>query len=150
MTEDEIAGFVAGVEGPYIEERIKAGDAPDEARRIARVQTDHLFPHGVPAAGQLLYRVVDDDGVDVGSLWIGRRTPTRSEFFWVWDVVIDEGHRGRGLGRAAMTLAEEAARAHGAVELGLNVFGPNTVARNLYQSMGYETTALQMRKSLGT
>jgi GNAT superfamily N-acetyltransferase len=68
----------------------------------------------------------------VGSLWIGPHGPDRADAFWVWDVEIDAPHRGRGLGRAAMLLAEEAARAHGATELGLNVFGPNTVARHLY------------------
>ena len=47
-----------------------------------------------------------------------------------------------------MTLAEEAARNHGATELGLNVFGHNAVARSLYESMGYQTTAVNMRKSL--
>ncbi len=62
--------------------------------------------------------------------------------------MIDPAHRGRGLGRAAMVLAEEAARSQGASELGLNVFGPNTVARRLYESLGYETTAVNMRKPL--
>ena len=30
----------------------------------------------------------------------------------------------------------------------LNVFGFNTTARGLYESLGYETTAVQMRKEL--
>jgi ribosomal protein S18 acetylase RimI-like enzyme len=148
MTENEIAGFITGILGPYIEARITAGDHPDDARRIAQEQTDLLFPGGSPAPGQLVYWVVDDDGTTVGSLWIGPHTPTRPEFYWVWDVAIDEAHQGRGLGRAAMALAEQAARGHGATALGLNVHGHNVVARNLYQSMGYETTALQMRKAL--
>jgi ribosomal protein S18 acetylase RimI-like enzyme len=146
MTDDEAATFVSGILGPYIEARITAGDHPDDAHRIAQEQTDTLFPGGTPGPGQRLYRVLDDDGTSVGSLWIGPRTPTRPEAYWVWDVLIDEAHRGRGLGRAAMALAEEAARAEGATELGLNVHGHNAVARSLYESMGYQTTALQMRK----
>ena len=47
-----------------------------------------------------------------------------------------------------MLLAEHQARAHGATQLGLNVFGHNTVARQLYDSMGYELTAINMRKQL--
>ena len=47
-----------------------------------------------------------------------------------------------------MLLAEDEARGHGATELGLNVFGSNRVARHLYDSLGYETTAVQMRKPL--
>ncbi len=47
-----------------------------------------------------------------------------------------------------MLLAEEQARAAGAVELGLNVFGYNTVARALYESLANETVSMQMRKQL--
>jgi ribosomal protein S18 acetylase RimI-like enzyme len=56
--------------------------------------------------------------------------------------------RGRGFGRAAMVLAEQEARRGGARRLGLNVFGTNTVARSLYESLGYEITELQMSKEL--
>ncbi|KQN41066.1 N-acetyltransferase [Frigoribacterium sp. Leaf44] len=41
---------------------------------------------------------------------------------------------------------EQAAARHGAETLGLNVFGYNEVARHLYESLGYETTAVQMKK----
>ena len=68
--------------------------------------------------------------------------------YWVWNVEVDEPYRGRGLGRAAMVLAEDAACDHGATELGLSVFGHNPVARHLYESMGYVTKTVQMRKSL--
>jgi predicted GNAT family acetyltransferase len=40
------------------------------------------------------------------------------------------------------------ARANGARTIGLNVFGRNTVARNLYASLGYEESAVVMRKDL--
>jgi ribosomal protein S18 acetylase RimI-like enzyme len=149
MTAVEASVFADNLLEPYIEERIASGEDPDLARRTAVAQTGSLFPGGVPAPGQLVYRVIDDAGTDVGSLWIGPHTPDRPEAFWVWDVAIDESQRGKGLGRAAMRMAEEEARAHGATELGLNVFGHNAVARRLYESLGYETTAVNMRKSLG-
>ncbi|KQQ19243.1 hypothetical protein ASF48_14960 [Rathayibacter sp. Leaf299] len=69
---------------------------------------------------------------------------------WIWDVEVDGPFRGRGSGRAAMLLAEEHALARGYRALALNVFGFNTTARGLYESLGYETTAVQMRKELGT
>ena len=47
-----------------------------------------------------------------------------------------------------MLVAEELARAGGAVTLGLNVFAHNVVARNLYASLGYREAAIQMRKDL--
>ena len=148
MADDDIPAFVHRQLEPYIAERIAAGDRPDDARRIAEEQTASLFPGGRPAPGQLVYRVIDDDGTAVGWLWIGPHSPDRVTDFWVWNVEIDESHRGRGLGRSTMLLAEEAARAQGATRLGLNVFGPNVVARRLYESLGYATTAVNMRKSL--
>ena len=47
-----------------------------------------------------------------------------------------------------MELAEVEARAGGATELGLNVFGHNQVARQLYESMGYVATSIRMNKNL--
>jgi GNAT superfamily N-acetyltransferase len=146
MTDEEVTAFLATILAPYIADRITAGDPPDEARRMAEEQTESHFPGGRPAPGQLVYRIVDEAGLAVGSLWVGPHRPERADAFWVWDVEIDPPHRGRGLGRAAMVLAEEAARAHGATELGLNVFGPNTVARHLYETLGYETASVTMRK----
>jgi len=47
-----------------------------------------------------------------------------------------------------MLLAEELARTNGALSIGLNVFADNTVARNLYASLGYRETSVHMRKQL--
>jgi hypothetical protein len=47
-----------------------------------------------------------------------------------------------------MQLADLLARANGATTIGLNVFGHNAVARNLYASLGYEEAAVVMRKNL--
>jgi ribosomal protein S18 acetylase RimI-like enzyme len=106
-----------------------------------------MFPDGQSGPGQLLYRV-EKDGQPVGSLWISPVSPNQPEAWWVWDITIEEPHRGRGLGKAAMLLAEREARSHGATELGLNVFGSNTVARHLYELLGYGTVAVRMSKRL--
>ena len=47
-----------------------------------------------------------------------------------------------------MLAAERWATEHGGSRIALNVFGPNTIARNLYESSGYEVASLQMRKEL--
>lgn len=61
---------------------------------------------------------------------------------------IEEQFRGRGLGRQAMLLAEDLARASAATSIGLNVFAHNVQARNLYSSLGYQEASIQMRKDL--
>lgn len=130
----------------YIDARVSAGDSPAEASAAADASMAQLFPGGRPGPSQLIGHVVAD-GERVGTLWVGPfgNDPAR---WWVWDVVIEESRRGRGLGRRTMVLAEELARAHGASTIGLNVFAGNAVARHLYSSLGYEETSVQMRKPL--
>ena len=65
---------------------------------------------------------------------------------WVFEVEVEAPFRGRGYGRAAMRRAEDEARARGMTSLGLNVHGHNVVARSLYESLGYDVTAMQMKK----
>ncbi|MBW4030655.1 MAG: GNAT family N-acetyltransferase [Acidobacteria bacterium] len=148
LTKREIVAYVAGSIEHYSQERVAAGETPDEALRVAQEQINRSFPEGIPADGQYIFRVLDDDELEVGVIWIGVLSMDRPNAFWVYDVEIDEFHRGRGLGRAAMALAEDEARARGATELGLNVFGHNLIAKHLYESMGYETTATRMRRIL--
>jgi GNAT superfamily N-acetyltransferase len=148
LSDDELSSFIGATLIQYAEQRVESGEEADVARATAIRQTEELIPGGRPAPGQLLYRVLDEGGNPVGTLWIGPRTPDRPRNYWVWDVQIEEPERGKGYGRAAMLLAEVEARRRGATELGLNVFGHNHVARQLYESMGYAPTAINMRKPL--
>ena len=107
------------------------------------------FPSGRPLEGHAVLDVVGDDGSLVGYLWIGPAAAGALGEWWVWDVLVDEGRRGQGLGRAAMLLAEEYATSRGAHTLGLSVFGFNAAARRLYESLGYATTSVKMAKDLG-
>ena len=147
LTDNELEEWLAVQQGDYVADRIRTGEDPDEAKRIADDQYASFFPDGRPAPGQLTFRVMDGDA-PVGWIWIGPRTPEQLSAYWVWNVVIGEEHRGKGFGRAAMLLVEEVALAAGATSLGLNVFGHNRIARRLYESLGYETMAIQMRKEL--
>jgi GNAT superfamily N-acetyltransferase len=146
MTDDEIDEWLDERSEEYIADRVAMGEDPDEARRIAGQQYGELFPDHRPAPGQYAYCVLGDDG-PIGWLVLGRRGADEGAF-WVWDVKIVESERGKGHGRTTMLLAEEAAREAGAKTLGLNVFGRNTVARNLYESLGYSTLAIQMQKEV--
>jgi ribosomal protein S18 acetylase RimI-like enzyme len=149
LTDEEISEFIEWQVDQYVDERVRSGEGPDIARNIASEQSRALFPEGVPADGQLLFRVLDDERRAVGMLWIGPQRPAdQPGAFWVYYVRIEEPHRGKGYGRLAMELAESEARSRGASELGLNVFGHNQVARHLYESMGYTATSIRMKKEL--
>ncbi|MFE0173214.1 GNAT family N-acetyltransferase [Streptomyces sp. NPDC059002] len=132
----------------YAKDLVTMGQTPEDAHRAASESMARCFPSGAPRPGHAVFDVVDDAGEAVGYLWIGPDTSDDDGAWWVWDVTIDADKRGRGFGRAAMVLGEEYARTQGAHTLGLNVFGFNTGARGLYESLGYETTTIKMRKAL--
>ena len=147
MNEEEQASWLDADPGNYVNERIAAGDDPEVAKRIADTQLAQLFPEGKPAPGQHVFHVVENGAV-VGSLWLGEALGGPPELWWVYNIEIDSEFRGRGLGRAAMLLAEDQVRSLGGARLGLNVFGHNHVARHLYEELGYRTLAIRMEKSL--
>ena len=55
---------------------------------------------------------------------------------WIYDIAVDAQHRGRGFGRALMLEAERRAREAGETNLGLNVFGGNTVGHRALREPG--------------
>jgi ribosomal protein S18 acetylase RimI-like enzyme len=144
---DELARWVPAMFASYVEERIGAGESRESAWAAASAQQEQLFPGGVPAEGQHVMDLVHD-GVAVGVLWIGRSLGGDEDTWFVFYVEIDEAHRGQGLGREAMLAAEAWASSHGGSRIALNVFGPNTVARELYDSLGYQVLATGMYKDL--
>jgi GNAT superfamily N-acetyltransferase len=112
MTGDALAAWLERSRADYVAERMASGDSAAEAEGNADASFERLMPGGIPAPGQLIGHVRGPDGV-VGHLWLGPAgsDPAR---WWVWDVAIEPEFRGRGLGRAAMELADVLARAHGA------------------------------------
>jgi ribosomal protein S18 acetylase RimI-like enzyme len=115
------------------------------AREKAERDTRRYFGGGFATPGQLVFRIMSGK-VAVGWLWLAVPGPDDPRMAWVFDVEIEAAFRGRGYGRTAMRRAEDEARRRGMTSLGLNVHGQNTVARALYEGLGYEVTALQMKK----
>jgi GNAT superfamily N-acetyltransferase len=143
----------------YARDLVALGRPAADAQREADEGMAQSFPDGRPRPGHAVLDVLDDTGAVVGYLWIGPASDadadpgadanSDSDAWWVWDVLVDEGRRGEGLGRATMLLAEQYAVSHGARTLGLSVFGFNDAARRLYESLGYATTSVKMTKPLG-
>ncbi len=148
MSAERLPAWLEDSTREYIEELVAAGRTREDATQHAATSVAPAFPDGSPAPGQSVFDVLDDEGERVGFLWIGPDTSADPDAWWVWNIQIDADKRGHGHGRAAMLLGEDHARREGARTLGLNVFGSNSVARGLYEKLGYETTALQMRKLL--
>jgi ribosomal protein S18 acetylase RimI-like enzyme len=142
MGPERLAAYLAGAKDDYIAELMRAGRSREIAQQNADKSMDGAFEGGRPIAGNEIFDLVDGDAT-VGILWLG---PQDEATFWVMDIEVEPEHRRKGYGRAAMLLAEERVRELGLPYLGLNVFGHNPNARELYASLGYETTSEQMRK----
>lgn len=132
----------------YARDLLATGLSLEEAREQASTKLAGYFPKGEPLAGHVIFNVLDGENEEVGYLWIGPDNSDSPAAWWVWDVFIVPSQRGLGYGRATMILGEEYARSQGATTLGLNVFGANRAAQALYDSLGFEITAIQMRKEL--
>jgi ribosomal protein S18 acetylase RimI-like enzyme len=132
----------------YAAEKVAAGHwTAEEAPGLAARQTDGLLPRGTKTPGMLVLAAETPDGELMGMVWVAldRDRPGAA---WIYYIEVLPGQRGKGYGRALLRAAEQYSARHGATEMGLNVFGPNAVARSLYESSGYEITAVNMRKRL--
>ncbi|MFJ6418488.1 GNAT family N-acetyltransferase [Paeniglutamicibacter sp. NPDC091659] len=147
MAVSNMPEWLALVKAEYIESRMRAGESREESQANADSSFNRFFPAGEPIDGHLVFEVCRA-GESVGYLWIGPQLDSGPDKWWVLDIEIYEQYQRLGYGRQAMILAEQTAKQLGASELGLNVFGYNTSARALYESLGYEPTSIRMAKAL--
>ena len=103
----------------------------EDIRRVAAAliddpQTEFLVA-GEPPAGlcQLRYRL---------SVWTG------TEDCWLEDLFVEDGARGRGLGKALLEAAIKRAKARNCRRIELDVNEDNEAALALYRAAGFTTT----------
>ncbi|MDG4814715.1 GNAT family N-acetyltransferase [Micromonospora sp. WMMD956] len=148
MTDDQLARLRVGLEQSYAENLAEArGLSPEAARAESLAQIGRLLPAGVASPGVLL-RVALVDGEEVGWIWLTLPDADRPTMAWIHNIEVQPAHRGRGHARRMIRLAEAELARLGVDRLGLNVFGHNTVAIQLYDSLGFRVAAQQMVKPL--
>jgi ribosomal protein S18 acetylase RimI-like enzyme len=136
MTEVEYATWAQRLVTEYAQSFVDAGIlTSEEATRRAQTQTENLLPQGQVTPEHSLL-TLEADGSPAGSIWLRHNISPGTSY--VFDVTVDENRRGKGLGRAVMLAGEVVSLAAGDSRLGLHVFGHNTVAMRLYESLGYE------------
>jgi ribosomal protein S18 acetylase RimI-like enzyme len=134
----------------YAAEMVRVGSWPAEgAQDRADALFGRLVPDGQQTTGHEFRSIVNADGEAVGALWFAADGDAAGDRAFLWDIAIDPEQRGRGYGRAAMEAFETLARSLGYHAIRLNVFADNTVARALYDSVGYTETSLAMHKNIG-
>jgi ribosomal protein S18 acetylase RimI-like enzyme len=135
----------------FADQQVDAGVLPaPEALAYARRQLGHQLPSGVATPLHLLHTVREQAPGEpvVGHLWMRVRPLSTEVEAFVFDVEVLDQARGRGLGRATMLDAERRARELGATVLRLNVFGHNTPALRLYETLGYGVTSTSFGKGV--
>jgi ribosomal protein S18 acetylase RimI-like enzyme len=145
LREDEYDAFVGRGLAFYVNDMVAAGVDRDVAQAKADRDLPQILPQGLATPDHSMY-AIEDEGRFAGYLWLCDRDSELGHSLFVYAIEIDEEFRGRGLGRAAMVFAEEAAKRLGIAKVALNVFGGNEVARRLYRSLGYQETAIHMEK----
>ncbi|MFC4021115.1 GNAT family N-acetyltransferase [Micromonospora sp. GCM10011542] len=153
MTEQELDRLRGPLERAYVDELVAhRAMTPEAARERTASQLGELLPHGAATEGVLL-RIARVDGAEVGWMWVtlpeaAGATDAGSQRAWIHNIEVHPAHRGRGYARRMIQLIEAELARLGVPELGLNVFGTNTVAIGLYESLGFRVTAQQMAKRI--
>ena len=120
-------------------------DRADIAAFLRRRLADAAREVIVAVAGDEVVGMVDvtiADDPDPGSIVRPVRTADLG-------IGVLDGWRKRGIGRALMAAAEESARRRGAEQIVLDMSSANADALRFYESLGYVTHGLLLRRSIG-
>jgi ribosomal protein S18 acetylase RimI-like enzyme len=77
-----------------------------------------------------------------GNDWMALRGPAGV----LYDIVVDERHRGKGVGRRLLDAALEALAARGAPRVVLSTATKNQAAQRLFERAGFRPTMLEMTR----
>jgi len=145
-TADDVPGVLPMVEqiGALHEswDRAKYGRLPNFPERYRRWMTAQAQnPSSV-------FLVAEHEGRLVGFL-IGttdREIPIYriEQYGFIHDLWVEERYRNEGIGRQMVTLAIERFRDIGVTQVRLETAGPNEIARKLFETCGFRTSAVSM------
>jgi len=147
MTDDEYGGYAVKMLDEYAATRARnMGTSLDEERVASAQQIAELLPNGLHTPNHSFWRVVNEAGAPVGVLWVHVQ-PEQARAF-IYDIEMSADQRGKGYGRATLEAMEATLKPLGVTNVGLSVFGDNPGAQHLYEKMGFEVVATNMKKSI--
>lgn len=148
MTPADYNTFMLAEIPKFAQSKMKGeGLSADEAMKVAVAIHKDFLPQGKSTPEHYFFNVMNDEE-HVGTLWVNITQDKGEYSAFVCDIEIFEKYQGLGYGEKTMTLMEEFALKHGAQSIRLHVFGYNKVAQNLYTKLGFETTNINMKKTL--
>ena len=147
LTSAQTAQFLSATWTDYRESLLGAGFSEVEADLNIERNKLQILDGEMPKPNHHFLDAQHED-VSVGTLWLASRGDESPGQWFVYDIAIRAEYRGQGFGRATMQAAESYVVAREGTSIALNVFGPNTVARSLYESLGFEIQNIGMKKVL--
>ena len=112
----------------------------------ADLKIDGMIEH-VSNGSALVFGVFDKEHL-IGFVWAYEHPFREETRMYVNEIHVDVPFRGRGIGRKLLKAVEDMARNRGYRAIYIHAEGSNDVAIRLYNSEGYVTERIQMRKEL--
>jgi ribosomal protein S18 acetylase RimI-like enzyme len=123
-----------------------------DSRTVVKQYLAHMFSRCAETEGKVFVAESEQRVAGFISVWAKVKAKMieekEYEYAYISDLVILPAYRGRGLGHALLSKAEEYARAAGATTLRIGVLAKNDVARNLYQKFGFADRVIEMSKAI--
>jgi len=91
-----------------------------------------------------LWYVIESDKTDIGFFWIKFDSEQKSAFGY--DIWLHEHMRSKGIGREVMLAGKIILKSKGIERLQVCVFEENTVARGLYESLGFHQKSYDLSR----
>jgi ribosomal protein S18 acetylase RimI-like enzyme len=135
--------FLRRLRSGFSADLIESSFGEQDAAGIVDARLAAAFPGGHAAPVHQLCCVVHDDR-QVGRVWFGPDPASTEGGWWLFELEIDDTHRGRGIGTSVIALVEAEVSRLGGTAVGLNVFDHNQAARRLH----YQAVSTSMRKNL--
>lgn len=150
MTVPEFEAHIALLVPEYAQDKVASGQwAESEALTLARKGISEDLPQGLATPDQWFYAMRDGDARYVGAIWISAQVRGGQRVAWLSDIAVLPQFQRLGHARRALVALELEVQSLGLVGIALHVFGHNTAAQVLYQSLGFATTNINMFKALG-
>lgn len=133
---------------------------PSDAPEIARLSGDLGYEATPESAARRLARILDDPAHHVIVAELGGEVVGLASLLRAWTIhrdevsvrlstlVVDRGHRRRGIGERLVAAAEDWARARGARSLHLTSGNHRPDAHRFYARLGYSGDGMRFRKDL--
>ncbi len=109
----------------------------EEEYRKLKEKSNQMLPEGQDTSGTV-FRVFDYGDISNGGfIWFGGLSDLKDNEIFLYQIILAEDQRGKGLGRKFLTLIHKELKKMGYKKIFLNVMKRN-FAKDLYSSLGYQ------------